>query len=177
MYKYLTLLNEIENMVKSGKYKQGERIPSIRSLSESYNCNKSTVIRTLTELERKHVLYSLPKSGYYVVISKNELKQGKKLVFDFSSSAPDPAVFPYLDFQHCINQAIDIYKNDLFIYGTPRGLPSLIDVVQKQLTNYQVFAKKQNIFITSGIQQALSILAAIPFPNNKKTILIVKCTL
>ena len=53
-------------------------------------------------------------------------------------------------------------------------MPSLIDVVQKQLTNYQVFAKakKQNIFITSGVQQALSILAVIPFTNNKKTILI-----
>ena len=172
MYKYLTLLNEIETLVKSGIYKQGEKIPSIRSLSVSYNCNKSTVIRALTELERKHILYSLPKSGYYVVTSKNELNQWEKTVLNFSSSAPDPMVFPYLDFQHCINQAIDIYKNDLFIYGTPRGLPSLIDVVQKQLTNYQVFAKKENIFITSGIQQALSILASIPFPNNKKVILI-----
>lgn len=172
MYKYFSLLNGIENMIKNGNYRQGERIPSIRSLSASYHYNKSTVIRALTELERKHVIYSLPKSGYYVVTSKTELNQGKNLVLDFSSSSPDPTVFPYLDFQHCINQAIDIYKNDLFIYGTPRGLPSLIDVVQKQLTNYQVFAKKQNIFITSGIQQALSILAVIPFPNNRKTILI-----
>lgn len=172
MYKYLSLLNEIENMIKSGDYKQGKKIPSIHSLSASYHCNKSTVIRALAELERKHIIYSLPKSGYYVVSPKTEAIQGKKLVLDFSSSSPDPAVFPYLDFQHCINQAIDIYKNDLFIYGTPRGLPSLIDVVQKQLTNYQVFAKKQSIFITSGIQQALSILAVIPFPNNRKTILI-----
>jgi len=172
MYKYLSLLNEIENMIKSGNYRQGQKLPSIRNLSESYHCNKSTVIRALAELERKHVIYSLPKSGYYIVTSKTEFIRGDKLLLDFSSSSPDPAVFPYLDFQHCINQAIDIYKNDLFIYGTPRGLPSLIDVVQKQLTNYQVFAKKENIFITSGIQQALSILAVIPFPNNRETILI-----
>lgn len=172
MYKYLSLLNELENMIKSGDYRQGQKLPSIRNLSESYHCNKSTVIRALAELERKHVIYSLPKSGYYVVTSKTEIIQGDKLVLDFSSSSPDPAVFPYLDFQHCINQAIDIYKNDLFIYGTPRGLPSLIDVIQKQLTNYQVFAKKESIFITSGIQQALSILAVIPFPNNRETILI-----
>ncbi len=172
MYKYLSLLNALENMIKSDNYRQGEKIPSIRSLAAFYQCNKSTVIRALAELEQKHVIYSLPKSGYYVVTSKPELSQGKKPVLDFSSSSPDPAVFPYLDFQHCINQAIDIYKNELFIYGTPRGLPSLIDVVQKQLTNYQVFAKKQNIFITSGIQQALSILAVIPFPNNRNTILI-----
>lgn len=172
MYKYLAVSNEIENMIKSGRYKEGERIPSIRSLTQNYNCNKSTVISALSELERKHIVYSLPKSGYYVVTRKPNLIKGEKLILNFSSSAPDPEVFPYLDFQHCINQAIDIYKNDLFIYGTPKGLSSLIDVIQKQLANYQVFTNKKNIFITSGVQQALSILATIPFPNNKETILI-----
>ncbi len=172
MYKYLAVSNEIENMIKSGRYKEGERIPSIRSLTQNYNCNKSTVISALNELERRHIVYSLPKSGYYVVMKKPNLNKDKKLILNFSSSAPDPEVFPYLDFQHCINQAIDIYKNDLFIYGTPKGLSSLIDVIQKQLANYQVFTNKKNIFITSGVQQALSILASIPFPNNKETILI-----
>lgn len=172
MYKYLAVSNEIENMIKSGRYKEGERIPSIRSLTRNYNCNKSTVISALNELERRHIVYSLPKSGYYVVTRKPNLTKGEKLILNFSSSAPDPEVFPYLDFQHCINQAIDIYKNDLFIYGTPKGLSSLIDVIQKQLANYQVFTNKKNIFITSGVQQALSILASIPFPNNKETILI-----
>jgi DNA-binding transcriptional MocR family regulator len=172
MYKYLAVSNEIENMIKSGRYKEGERIPSIRSLTQNYNCNKSTVISALNELERRHIVYSLPKSGYYVVMKKPNLNKDKKLILNFSSSAPDPEVFPYLDFQHCINQAIDIYKNDLFIYGTPKGLSSLIDVIQKQLANYQIFTNKKNIFITSGVQQALSILASIPFPNNKETILI-----
>lgn len=172
MYKYLSLLTEIENMIKSGAYAQGAKIPSIRSLSALYSCNKSTVIRALVELERKHIIYPLTRSGYYVVTSKSELKHREKPFLDFSTSSPDSTVFPYLDFQHCINQAIEIYKNELFIYGTPRGLPSLIDVVQDQLTNYQVFTKKKNIFITSGIQQALSILAVIPFPNQRSTILI-----
>ncbi|MCT8977691.1 PLP-dependent aminotransferase family protein [Clostridium sp. CX1] len=172
MYKYLAVSNEIENMIKGGRYKEGEKIPSIRSLTENFNCNKSTVISALHELERRHIVYSLPKSGYYVVTGKPNLNKGEKLIMDFASSAPDPEVFPYLDFQHCINQAIDIYKKDLFVYGTPKGLPSLVDVIHKQLANYQVFTSKRNIFITSGVQQALSILATIPFPNNKETILI-----
>ncbi|HCQ88931.1 MAG TPA: GntR family transcriptional regulator, partial [Clostridium sp.] len=49
---------------------------------------------------------------------------------------------------------------------------SLINVAQKQLANYQVFTNKENIFITSGVQQALAILSTIPFPNKKETILI-----
>lgn len=40
-------------MIKSGHYRQGEKIPSIRSLSETFHCNKNAVIRALAELERK----------------------------------------------------------------------------------------------------------------------------
>ncbi|MEW8956825.1 PLP-dependent aminotransferase family protein [Clostridium sp.] len=174
MYKYLEVLNNIEALIYKEMYKAGDKLPSIKKLSEYYGCNKSTVIRALEELEKNHMIYSIPKSGYYVVKSKNTLRDNMdhKLIWDFESSSPDPNIFPYLDFQHCINKAIDIYKNDLFIYGTPQGLPSLIKVVKKQLENYQVFAREENICITSGVQQNLAILTSMPFKNNKKTILI-----
>lgn len=81
-------------------------------------------------------------------------------------------MFPYVDFQHCINQAIDLYQNDLFIYGTTNGLPSLLPIISKRLTDYQVFASPEQIVMTSGIQLALSILSTIPFPNGKQTILV-----
>lgn len=171
MYKYLEILNHMESLIQNGEYKEGDKFPSIRDFTHRYNCNKSTIIRALEELEKQHMVYSIPKSGYYVVKRKNN-SNNKNLILDFASSAPDPEVFPYLDFQHCINEAIDIYKNDLFIYGTPKGLASLINVAQKQLANYQVFTSKDNIFITSGVQQALAILSTIPFPNKKETILI-----
>ncbi|WP_020060329.1 aminotransferase-like domain-containing protein [Bacillus sp. 123MFChir2] len=172
MYKYLIVFNDLEKLIQTGELKEGGKLPSIRSLCESYQCTKSTIIRALQELEKRHMIYSVLKSGYYVVKQTNENHVKHSSVIDFATSAPDPDVFPYLDFQHCINKAIDTYKNDLFIYGTPKGLPSLIQVVQRQLANYQVFSNEENIFITSGVQQALSLLTSIPFPNNKKTILI-----
>ncbi|NFP90240.1 PLP-dependent aminotransferase family protein [Clostridium sporogenes] len=172
MYKYLEILNHVESLIQEGEYKDGDKLPSIRDFTKIYSCNKSTIIKALEVLERQHRIYSIPKSGYYVVKKRNHTNGGKELLLDFASSAPDPQVFPYLDFQHCINEAIDIYKNELFIYGTPKGLPSLIDVIQKHLANYQVFANKDNIFITSGVQQALAILTTLTFPNKKETILI-----
>lgn len=172
MYRYLEILNHVENLIQEGEYKDGDKLPSIRDFTKIYSCNKSTIIKALEVLERQHRIYSIPKSGYYVVKRRNHTNGGKELLLDFASSAPDPQVFPYLDFQHCINEAIDIYKNELFIYGTPKGLPSLIDIIQKHLANYQVFANKDNIFITSGVQQALAILTTLTFPNKKETILI-----
>ncbi|MGG2092164.1 PLP-dependent aminotransferase family protein [Bacillus sp. S13(2024)] len=172
MYKYLNVFNDLERLIQNGELKEGDKLPSIRSLSTHYKCTKSTTIRALQELEKRHMIYSVLKSGYYVVKKTNEGYVNDSSVIDFATSAPDPDVFPYLDFQHCINKAIDTYKNDLFIYGTPKGLPSLIPVVQRQLTHYQVFTNEENIFITSGAQQALSLLISIPFPNKKNTILI-----
>lgn len=171
MYKYLHVLNDLESMIQNGEIKEGKKLPSIRALVTQYECNKATIIRALHELEKRHIIYSVPQSGYYVVKKSGSYIENNEII-DFASSAPDPDVFPYLDFQHCINKAIDTYKNDLFIYGTPKGLPSLISVVQKQLANYQVFTKEDNIFITSGVQQALAILTSIPFPNENETILI-----
>ncbi|GMR66412.1 PLP-dependent aminotransferase family protein [Bacillus cereus] len=171
MYKYLHIFNDIENMIQHGEIKEGQKLPSIRSFVTQYECNKATVIRALHELEKRHIIYSVPQSGYYVVKKSGSIIENNAII-DFASSAPDPDVFPYLEFQHCINKAIDTYKNDLFVYGTPKGLPSLIPVIQKQLANYQVFTKEENIFITSGVQQALAILTSIPFPNENETILV-----
>lgn len=165
-------MNKLESLIEERSFQEGDKLPSIRTLAGEFRVSKSTVIRALSELEKRHMIYSVPKSGYYVVKKTNKLLNRERSVIDFAASAPDPDVFPYLDFQHCINKAIDTYKNDLFIYGTPKGLPSLIEVVQKELANAQVFTKQDNIFITSGVQQALSLLASIPFPDQKRKILI-----
>ncbi|MCY7858249.1 PLP-dependent aminotransferase family protein [Bacillus sonorensis] len=172
MQKYVGLMNELEALIEGRSFQEGDRLPSIRTLAENFRVSKSTVIRALGELEKRHIIYSVPKSGYYVVKKTNRQQNRERTVIDFAASAPDPDVFPYIDFQHCINKAIDTYKNDLFIYGTPKGLPSLVAVIQKELANSQVFAGENNIFITSGVQQALALLASIPFPNQKRNILI-----
>lgn len=173
MYKYSLIVNDIELQIEQGQIKAGQKLPSIRDLSLRYTCNKSTVIRAFTILESRHLIYSIPQSGYYTVQQRGEgLQLPENKVFDFSSAAPDPELFPYLDFKHCVDKAFDMYKNELFTYGTPQGLPSLLKLLCKHLANYQVFTKSDHIHITSGVQQALSILALMPFPNKKRGILI-----
>ncbi|WP_019743161.1 PLP-dependent aminotransferase family protein [Bacillus altitudinis] len=172
MRKYDQLVLNIKNKIESGEYNAGMKIPSIRHLAAQYAVSKSTVIKALDTLEREHLLYSVERSGYFVVKTNQSAVQKGSTWIDFASSAPDPIVFPYVDFQHCINQAIDLYQNDLFIYGTTNGLPSLLPIISKRLTDYQVFASPEQIVMTSGIQLALSILSTILFPNGKQTILV-----
>lgn len=172
LLKYIHLTDELEAGIRNGMFQQGSKLPSIQTLAKRYGYSKSTVLAALNDLVRRHMIYSVPRSGYYVV-QRNSRGEGKECVMiDFATSAPDPDLFPYLDFQHCINKAIDMYKNDLFLYGTPQGLPSLIKVIHQQLADSQVFAQERNIVITSGVQLALAVLTTLPFPNGKKTILI-----
>lgn len=151
--------------------KQGERLPSIRALAEEFKCNKSTIIRAYQELELNHRIYSIPNGGFYLVEKplSNHDEYGR---LDFSEVLPDPKLLPYKEFNHCINRAVELYKDTLFSYGDTRGLKSLREVLAGYFGGQQIFTSPDNIFVTSGAQQALSILAKMPFPNGRKNILV-----
>lgn len=153
--------------------KAGEKLPSIRSISEEFKCSKATVVKAYEIMENEKIIYSIPKSGYYLI--ENSFKKGlmeNDEKVDFESAAQDKSVLPYKEFHHCADIAIDLYKNSLFSADYAQGHPNLIEVVRKQLENYQVFANKENIFITSGSQQAINILNIMDFRNNKENVLV-----
>lgn len=171
--KYFSILSDIEDKIRGGQYRSGQRLPSLRSAAELYRCSISTIMRTYVELEKRHAIYSIPQSGFYVVAKPGDLHNSTKGgAIDFASASPDLNVFPYLDFQHCLNKAIDKYKYHLFTYGDSQGLETLRQTIVSHLANAQVFAKKEQIIVTSGVQQALEILAKMPFPNEKMVVLV-----
>lgn len=172
MYKYNIIVDEITKKIQDHELISGVKLPSIRQLAENFNCSKQTVSQALKVLENQHFIYSKHKSVYYVVDKLFKENKEDNNVFDFKNASPNWADFPYSDFQHCINRAFDIYQKNLFNYNLYNGLSSLIKVVQSLLYNSQVFSKEKNIFITSGVQQALNILCLMPFPNKNKIILI-----
>ncbi|WP_374964762.1 PLP-dependent aminotransferase family protein [Lysinibacillus sp. RS5] len=172
MLKYELIYSKLMNQIQTGALQAGAKLPSIRTLSQEFFCSKSTILKALEKLVGQHLIYALPKSGYYVVDNQLPYKPQVYNCIDFATSSPSWHSFPYKDFQHCINKAIDTYQADLFRYGTPKGLPSLIIEVKKLLETYQIFTKEDNIFITSGVQQSLSLLSVMPFPNNRTTILV-----
>ncbi|TQR34297.1 PLP-dependent aminotransferase family protein [Lysinibacillus sphaericus] len=172
MFKYELIYSKLLNQIQTGALQSGAKLPSIRHLSQEFSCSKSTILTALRKLENQHLIYALSKSGYYVVDNQLPDKPQEYNCIDFATSSPSWHAFPYKDFQHCINKAIETYQADLFRYGTAKGLPSLIIEAKKLLESYQIFTKKDNIFITSGVQQSLCLLSVIPFPNNRTTILV-----
>lgn len=170
--KYEAVKQEIKERLAAGNIRPGEKLPSIRTASVLWNCSINTAIRAYQELEKEHLIYSVPKSGYYAVLRSQESARRMEEHIDFSAACPDPEVMPYKDFQHCLNRAIELYREQLFTYCDPQGFSSLRRELEKHLAHSQVFAHPSRICVVSGAQQALHLLASMPFPNGKSAVLV-----
>lgn len=173
LMKYKAICKYIKYQILKGYIKPGSKLPSIRNICKKFKCSKITVGKAYNLLMRDHIIYSVPKSGYYLI--ENNLNINNNFdtkSIDFSTSAPDERILPYKEFGNCLNQALNLYKENLLSPSNMQGVENLICTIQKQLENYQVFADKQNIFITAGSQQAINILTMMDFPNDKKSVLI-----
>ncbi len=173
MSKHEQLAALLQRQIASGIRPAGARLPSIRKMAEQHSCSAATVIRAYEQLIREHFVYVVDRSGYYVAAQHQTapaIAEGEQI--DIASAAPAAELFPFDDFQGCLNQAMKLYRDQLFTYGTAQGLPALLHEVREQLERVQVFARPANLYITSGVQQALSILTMMPFPGGQQRIMI-----
>lgn len=169
--KYMQIIDDVKEQLATGVLYAGCKLPSVRQFSDQFSCSKNTVIRAYSQLEQEHIIYAIPKSGYYVV---NEFQHNKHVheMIDFYSAGPDIHALPYIDFQHCMNQAIEQYKEELFTYTDQQGLYSLRVQLATYLQSLQVFTQPERLVIVSGSQQALNLFVTMPFPNGRSNILI-----
>ncbi len=63
---YLQLLEHIELSIISGKYKPGEKLPSVRDLAEEASVNPNTMQKALAELERSGLVYTQRTAGRFI---------------------------------------------------------------------------------------------------------------
>ncbi|WP_099520434.1 PLP-dependent aminotransferase family protein [Paenibacillus sp. BIHB 4019] len=166
------IVESIRSDIVNGLIKPGQKLPSIRVQSQRFDCSLNTIIAVYQELENHYLIYSRPKSGYFVVAQEALLPLLKTKRIDFASAAPDPETIPQVDFRQCLNKAMELFETSIFTYSDPQGLLSLRQEIVKLFQQQQVFPSAQQIFVFSGAQQALHLLAGMPFPNGKTNILV-----
>ena len=168
---YQTITEDMGKNIALGHYNGRKKLPSIRALSEIYHCSQSTVVKAYDTLKIKHLVYSVPQSGYYAVENLSRSKKLEASVIDFSTGNPIIGEMHISDLKHCLDRAVDISKH-YTIQRHLHGTESLRNMMPKYLADFQVFTGAKNIYINLGVQQALSILAQMPFPNHKNVILL-----
>jgi len=63
---YLQIVERIQYDIVSGRYKPGERLPSVRDLALEASVNPNTMQKALSELEQGQLVYSQRTSGRFV---------------------------------------------------------------------------------------------------------------
>lgn len=170
--KYERITRHLLREMEAGRIRPGGKMPSIRDVAAAFACSPNTVVHAYRTLEQEHLIYSVAKSGYYMVEKKpTDWQAASNPCIDFTSSTPSAAFLPFHELQHCLQQAIAQYREDLFGYTEPQGIPSLRRELRKHLRKHQIFAGEDQVCVMTGAQQAFSILTRMPFPNGGDTVL------
>lgn len=77
---YLQIADHISERILSRTWKEGERIPSIREMSEAIEVNPNTVMRSYGYLQDLNIIYNQRGIGYFVAEDayKKTLEQKKR---------------------------------------------------------------------------------------------------
>jgi DNA-binding transcriptional regulator YhcF (GntR family) len=72
---YLQIRDRIRRLIESGALQPGDQLPSIRSLAETTQVNKLTVIEAYSVLEADGLVYARPGAGYFVSVPPVKIPQ------------------------------------------------------------------------------------------------------
>lgn len=70
MTRYQHLANLLAERIEQGLYRHGEKLPSVRSLSQEHGVSISTVQQAYQVLESLQLITPQPRSGYFIAPQK-----------------------------------------------------------------------------------------------------------
>ncbi len=175
--KYLMVEHYIRQKIATGLLSNEDKLPSIRALSQTLTVSKNTVIRAYQELEAQGMIYTVPKSGYRVrpTPATTPLVQAPNQVDLLSmckeilTYSPNQEVLatgsahPNIDTPAIKSLYAEIGRHSRrqshtpSHYQLPPGNNSLLKHLTKISQDLGVHASINDIAITHGAQQAISL--------------------
>ena len=173
---YIQLYENIKLQIENEDLKDGEKLPSIRSLAKKLEVNNITIVNAYKLLEQEGYVYSVKGSGTYIrAINYNmeipymedediELMIGgimpiSKHSINFASVSPTPEIFPMEEFKQSLIEVLDRDKGNAFLYPEIKGYEPFRESICLFLKeNYNMKVSKDEIQIISGGQQGIDII-------------------
>lgn len=178
---YQQLYEAIRRAVEQGQLEPGERVPSIRRLSEDLHLSRTTVENAYQQLCVEGYLHNKPQSGYFIKEARRAAgERGQKplavppaaqneapILYRFDSGYIDAANADIKNWSRCLKDVLR-QTGDLASYGDPQGERRL----RRALAQYShgargVAAPEDAIVIGAGIQPLLYLLCSL-MPQRKQ---------
>ncbi|MBM3470372.1 MAG: PLP-dependent aminotransferase family protein [Armatimonadetes bacterium] len=183
---YLQIASEIEHRIGHGRIAIGERLPPQRALAELVGVSRNTAVQAYRELERRGWVRSRVGRGTFAALPLDRAVPNPSWQPQFSASisrvtrpfmgevnteqagrlslasgkvAADPSIIG--TFRQMFDLVLEREGARAFEPGPPQGIPALRAALAAHLHAGGADVRPQEILITAGARQALSILASI----------------
>ena len=179
---YMQVAEGLEKMIMEEILRIGDKLPSVRVLSEEYGISMGTAFQAYYQLEAKGLIESRPKSGYYVrfnnkrfpelpgttkpdVLSHDvSVKEMIKTIYtdivatdvlNFALAVPDPSLLPAAKINKSVVYALRNTPDHCVNYEDVQGNAELRQQITKLAFNWGGKVSQEEVIITSGCLEAV----------------------
>ena len=193
---YMQVATGLEKMIAEDVLKIGDKLPSVRVLSDEYGISMGTAFQAYYHLEGKGLIESRPKSGYYVRFNHRRFPELPKViqpdalshdvsvkeminsiygdiasandkVINFALAVPDISILPAAKINKSVMHALRNNKDHCINYGHPQGNIELRKQIAKLAFNWGGKVKPDDVVITNGCLEAITMcLRAVTQPGD-----------
>lgn len=147
--KYKLVVNHVIDAIQVGRFKKGDKIPSINDFRKNYNLSRDTVFTGIRELKSRGIIDSHPGIGYYITSIRIPAKHNIFLLFNEFNEFKEEL---YHSFMESIDKSTHV---DLYFHNYNRKVfETLINEADSKYTTYILMPGK-----FKGIEPLLSDLS------------------
>ncbi|HZI53347.1 MAG TPA: PLP-dependent aminotransferase family protein [Chitinophagaceae bacterium] len=193
---YMQVATGLEKMIAEDVLKIGDKLPSVRVLSDEYGISMGTAFQAYYHLEGKGLIESRPKSGYYVRFNHRRFPELPKViqpdtlshdvsvkeminsiysditlhdgkVTNLAMAVPDVSILPTAKINKSVMHALRNSKDHRINYEHTQGNPELRKQIAKLAFNWGGKIKPDEVVVTNGCLEAITMcLKAVTQPGD-----------
>lgn len=178
---YEKIANGIENQIKNGTLKMGDRLPSLRTVCEENKVSMNTALQAFYTLEARGLIEPKPQSGFYVSFAHHRFPQlpettkpqfvhgtedigdiidalsnnKKQTKINFAQGTPDLELLPVAKLNKATMEAMRQLKDSGVSYSH-EGSYNLKRQIAKRTLQWGGKLKANEIITTSGSMEAIA---------------------
>ena len=174
---YLQLYEYIKTQILQGHLKPGDYLPSVRALSNHLGISRNTVEGAYAQLKAEGYVESKPRVGLIIneldeeihplPKTKHEIKSSEKQTtskpkYDFRYGNIDTEHFPMKLWRKCMNEAMDMEREQILWYGERQGDSELREQIKDYIFKARgIQCSLDQIIIGAGIHQMAGLLCQL----------------
>lgn len=193
---YMQVAAGLEKMIAEDVLKIGDKLPSVRVLSDEYGISMGTAFQAYYHLEGKGLIESRPKSGYYVRFNQrrflelpsiiqpdvlthdvsvkemissiySDLAMNNDKIINLAMAVPDVSLLPTAKINKSVMHVLRNNPDHCINYEHTQGNLELRKQIAKLAFNWGGKVKPDEVLVTSGCLEAITIcLRAVTKPGD-----------